>query len=958
MIGSVALRAAFFLSGAAGLIFQMVWFYRCGLVLGTSVGAVTVVLSGFMAGLAAGNAAAVVIGRRSSRPLAVYGTLEAIVALTGLGVTFVLPHLAAVLMPIVHLAGGSPLVLNATRFLLAFVLLAIPATAMGATLPVLVTAMCRMGDSFGSGLGRLYGWNTFGAVAGVLLAETVLIARFGIAHSAWVAAALNLCAAAIAFVRLRADHHTGAPTVRGGQSRATTQIDDQSRESASRAPLFAAAAICGGLLLALEVVWFRLLSMYVLVTTLAVSLMLAVVLAGIGAGGLLGAQWLRRRPGATSLLPALAAGAAVATAGAYALFQGVTTGTQIGAWQTVLEFACLLTLPTAIASGVLFTWIGDAIHDGRDATASTAWLTLANTAGAIVGPPVAAYVLIPMAGVAQAIVLLAAGYLAVVLLTAWSGAPAGQRVRRWSARPAALVIVVALLAGVAVFPVESMSRRYILRAAAAYDDDGSEVVAVREGAAETLFVMRQQWLGQQIYSRLITNGFSMSGTALQGQRYMRAFAYYPMLFHDGPIKRALVVCYGVGVTVGAVTHIPDVQAIDVAEISRDVVAMSDAIYPPGSRPLDDPRVRLHIEDGRFFLETTSDRFDLITGEPPPPRTPGTVNIYTREYFSLMRDRLAPGGLATYWVPVARPQPGTDVNTILRAFCDVFSDCTLWNATPFDLMLVGSRDGTRRRLAMDHFSQPWQTPGLESRLREVGFERPEQIGATFVGDVAFVRQLTSGAPALTDDYPQRLRPVAGRPSLSDPGYGSDPAVMDLYRTTLDVGRAQRAFEASTYVRSLWPPEFVSRTRPYFAIQALLNTLYWEGARPLARIADLDRVLSTTTLRTLPLWMLGSDEVKQQIAETAAPRGDGTSEYAHALRALSGRDFDSAARLFDAARRRGLNAPTVTALQAYALLKGGNAAGAASLAADARPANADERRFWDWLAAQVGPSASEP
>ena len=130
----------------------------------------------------------------------------------------------------------------------------------------------------------------------------------------------------------------------------------------------------------------------------------------------------------------------------------------------------------------------------------------------------------------------------------------------------------------------------------------------------------------------------------------------------------------------------------------------------------------------FAGVTRVPEYDLITGEPPPPRTPGAVNIYTREYFQLIHDHLAEGGMTTYWLPVGRPNPGTDVDTIVRAFCDVFEDCSLWNATPFDLMLVGSRHATA-----------WQTPALQARLREVGFEQPEQIGATFVGDAAFARQ---------------------------------------------------------------------------------------------------------------------------------------------------------------------------------------------------------------------------
>ncbi|MEQ1731532.1 MAG: hypothetical protein ABL982_24435, partial [Vicinamibacterales bacterium] len=513
-----------------------------------------------------------------------------------------------------------------------------------------------------------------------------------------------------------------------------------------------------------------------------------------------------------------------------------------------------------------------------------------------------------------------------------------------------MVAAGALVLAAAAFPFGTLNRGYFARAASAYADDGSRVVAAREGVSETLFVMQQQWLGQPVYSRLITNGFSMSGTALQGQRYMRAFAYYPMLLHDGPLRKALVICYGVGVTVGAVTHIPSVEDIHVAEISNDVVDMSDAIYPAGSRPLDDPRVRLHLEDGRFFLQTTTERFDLITGEPPPPRTPGTVNIYTREYFQLMHDRLNEGGLATYWVPVARPHPGTDVNTVIRAFCDVFSDCSLWNATPFDLMLVGSR-GLSGRRTMEQFSAPWQTPGLEARLREVAFERPEQIGATFLGDAGYLRELTRETPPLTDDFPQRLAPRPGRPSLSDPAYGTDESATRMYQSMLDVRRARDAFAASPFIRALWPAPLIERSLPYFETQAALNRVYWDGGLPLRQIDELHALLSTTTLRTLPLWILGSDEVKQRIAEGAGSENGGATEYARALRALSGRDWASAVRWFELAARGGMNGQTLRPMLAYALVRNGQEDQARQLAAAAQPADNDERHFWSWLRGHI-------
>src|SRR5262249_3954512 len=116
----------------------------------------------------------------------------------------------------------------------------------------------------------------------------------------------------------------------------------------------------------------------------------------------------------------------------------------------------------------------------------------------------------------------------------------------------------------------------------------------------------------------------------------------------------LVVGYGVGVTTAAVSSIRSIASIDVADISPDIVAMSEAIYSAGERPLDDPRVRLHIEDGRYVLQAARDSFDLITGEPPPPLTPGAVSLYTREYFALIRDRLSDGGVATSSLPVPPP----------------------------------------------------------------------------------------------------------------------------------------------------------------------------------------------------------------------------------------------------------------------------------------------------------------
>src|SRR5262245_38334292 len=197
---AAALSVAFFFSGAAGLIFQVVWFHRAGLVFGSSVWAVTIVLSSFMGGLALGNALAGKYTTRVSRPLLFYAQLEAVVALAGLAVTFLLPQLTFALRLFTRAAAGSVWAINLIRLVSAFGLLVVPATAMGATFPVVVGAMATGRVRFGVALGRLYGWNTLGAVVGVVAAELILVGRFGVTGTAWAAAALNLLAAVLAWL--------------------------------------------------------------------------------------------------------------------------------------------------------------------------------------------------------------------------------------------------------------------------------------------------------------------------------------------------------------------------------------------------------------------------------------------------------------------------------------------------------------------------------------------------------------------------------------------------------------------------------------------------------------------------------------------------------------------------------------------------------------------------------------
>src|SRR3954468_7180531 len=549
MPGDLALSVAFFLSGAAGLIFEIVWFYRCGLVFGNSVWAASIVLSSFMAGLAIGTALAGRYGPRLTRPIRAYARLEAIVATSGMLLTYTLPLAPAVV-------GGG----DVRRIITAFALLVMPATAMGATLPLVVGALTRTDGLFARVLGRMYAWNTFGAVAGAIAAEVLLINRLGVTGAAWMAAALDAAAAMIALAfSERITRRAGRASTIAPAPRNPT-LTGRALRGTSVLTLLLCAGASGAALLALEVIWFRFLSMYVLTTTLAMTLMLAVVLASIAAGGLAGSLWSRRTPEAPRAIPVIALLMAAGVGLSYWLFGALTSGNQVGDWRRVLWFTMIEAAPVSLLSGLLFTLLGGAL--GRrlqEPTRAAAALTFANTLGAACGAPLAAFVLLPQFGMEQSLFLAVLVYAAIALL-AWfalGGEALPARSRPFLAA-AALAVAIVLL-----FPFGRMSANSFPRAAAAYATDESRIVSTHEGPSETIFMMAQQWLGAPVYHRLVTNGFSMSGTSIPAMRYMRYFAYLPMFLHRAALQRALVICYGVGVTAGAVADIPSLTSIDV-----------------------------------------------------------------------------------------------------------------------------------------------------------------------------------------------------------------------------------------------------------------------------------------------------------------------------------------------------------------------------------------------------------
>jgi spermidine synthase len=907
---TAALCAIFFLSGAAALVFETLWFYQAGIAFGSTLWASSLVTASFMGGLALGNALSGRLGHRLRRPLRAYAWLELSIGATGLALVFFLPALTPALARVLGLLVDEPALVNLLRLAFAFALLLAPATAMGATLPLVVASLSRSDPSFGRALGRLYGWNTLGAVLGALAGEALLFERFGIRGTGWLAFAANGVAAAGALLLSRRDEpaESAPPTPRALPMlpRAAWGI-------------LAGAFAAGFVLLALEVVWFRIALLYLRSDSLSFAMMLAVVLAGLGLGGLAAGRLLGLRPDAGRFAPALALATGALVVATYAALREPDPAA--APWLRAARLSLGLMLPVALCSGALFTLLGAALDRLAPAgTRSAGLLALANTTGAMLGPLVAGFALLPGFGMEASLFGLAGVYGLVALAPFW----AGVRPRGRGSRTLLGVCGALFALGLALFPRGSMQERHLraplehwLRAAPGQ----YEVVAVREGLTETIAYLERRAFGETRYHRMLTNSISMSATSYFARRYMKLFVWWALAVAPDA-RRALLISYGVGNTASALVDSASLESIDIVDISRDAFEMSRVVFPdPAGWPPADPRVRIHVEDGRHFLQTTGLRFDLITGEPQPPKLAGVVGLYTQEHFELVRDRLAEGGVATWWLPV-HGLLEADTKAIVRAFCAAFEDCSLWRGAGLDWMLAGTRDakgaGTRER-----FARQWEDPAVAAEMASLGVETPAQLGALFMADAEDLRERVAGIPPVDDDHPKRISGDLAGPARTAP----------IYEPWLDVERSRERFAESELVARLWPASLRGETLAAFDAQHQMERVF-AGAvgGPASELPEIHRLIAGTGLRALPLWLLGSDPDEQRALRAAVARGarGAPVEYRLGLAALAERDFAAAAQHLQRALTLGQPLRPALDLRIYALCMDGRVDEAAPLA----------------------------
>ena len=803
----------FFLSGISGLVYQVVWVRVFGNVFGNTIYSASIVVAVFMLGLGVGS---YLVGAWADRRYATgpdtllhaYGSFELAIAAMGLAIAVVLPHLGAVSALVSSYvrepSGWYALSIGSYfgRAGIAIALLTPITLLMGGTLTLLIRHLVRSDLEIGGWrIAVLYGINTAGAALGAVVTDFVLVPAAGLWGTQMVAVFFNVIAGVGAWYFARAQALRGTTTVKKKRQKAAKGVRSvrlqpdfvsarrPDHESAiqttggTRAVVLTSVALAmtGLAALGMEILWFRHFNILLGGFRAVFSLLLTLILLGIGIGSFVGGMVFRRtgRPAEWLMIAQGLFVAATffgfAAADVNVINNDPTGGSlspldplreappAVGAlaelWFNAKPMLVEVAIP-ALLMGFSFPLANAVIqHAERSVGRRAGILYLANTAGAVLGSLAAGFVLLPMLGLqSSTTILMSVAVLAVVPLY-------------FAARtPVRTLGVSLLIAGVAFglwlqLPFDHVTMRALGRTA----NDQKRLV-VSDGLTELIAVAEAPGKGRTLY----TNGHAMSSTLPLSQRYMRALAHIPLLSMDRP-ETVLVIGFGVGNTTHAATLHPSVRRVELADLSRDILMHATYFADANQGVLSDAKVVVHINDGRQHLQMQpAGSYDLIVLEPPPIAYAGVSALYSREFYALARTRLRQNGYVSQWLP-AYQVPSETALAMVRAFVDVFPQSVLLSGAESDLLLLG-KNGDRVEIDPQHIADVLAaSPTVRSDLEKVSLGSVHEIVGSFVGSSRTLDEATRAVEPIMDDRP--LQEYGVRSMLSI-GFGVPGGIVDL------------------------------------------------------------------------------------------------------------------------------------------------------------------------------------
>jgi len=730
----------FFISGFCGLCYEVIWGREFHLVLGNTTYAVSAVLASFMAGLAGGSYFFGRLCDASRSPLALYAYLEFGIGLFGLVFLWIAAAYKALFVfayPFLSSAGVE----FAFKFASSLAMIIIPTTLMGATFPVMARiVLMNVGDRGGQ-IGLIYFLNSLGGALGCVVSGFYMIEEFGVEFSLNIVAMLNILCGIVSLAIARyADEEV--PRVVVGDEKSASSEASVFRYSGEKI-IFRLFFISGFSSMIFEVAWTRFLILIIGSSTYSFSLMLFTFILFLAVGSLLMSRF------ADGFSEPLAAfGACLIFLGSYIAvtmpyydslpvrlietYSGANLSYVVFMTLNFLICAVVMAVP-ALAFGATFPIAVRCVSMGlADRGALVGKLYSVNTVGCIAGSLCAGLFILPALGLRASLafgvtLILVAGAAAITasVSTGTKAAP------RFLAAVAALVMafVVVLSPGwdSKILNIGSFYRK----AGATADSVKKEVekyrtLYYREGVSSTVYVFEDLADGE---ISLKINGKTDGSTSKYDMITQKFIGLIPMLKAVSP-KKALVIGLGTGNTLGMLTKFKSLEKIVCIEISPEVIEAAKCFRDSYDSYSTDRRVSIIVADARSYMLANGEKYDVIISEPSNPWIAGISSLYTTEFFSLCRERIAPGGSMLAWIQIY--ESSSDVfKLMLRTFISQFPESELWYNCSGDIFAVWSEKREEPLKAIPrYYKKITDVPEIAGSVKKAGFTSEVSFAGLF------------------------------------------------------------------------------------------------------------------------------------------------------------------------------------------------------------------------------------
>ncbi len=753
----IALWLLVLASGAAGLMYQVLWMRMFSLLLGNTAYAASAVLAGFLLGLALGY---LLVGSRRrwlDEPLRLYAVLEFGTGVFALPIPWLLLHgqqFYPDVREVLEIFGSSSGMVMLVKTVAALGILLPAAMCMGGTLPALGDAVIRQSSGLGRRGGLIYGCNTAGAMLGGLAAGFWLPASLGVQRTYLLTVGINVLVGAAAWFlsnRPRFRRVRASMLDRMGGSRRVIRTSDPHAEDRARAVWrvgLLMAGVSGFCILGLEVLWTRMFAQVLQNSVYSYAAIVVTVLAGLALSAFLVSFSSRFGPAGAGTLMMTACLAGAATLATPFLFHARTGGLQYQwmseswAWYLLKLFVLVTAVigPAVVISGMVLPLVWRLWEAEPDRPGSIVGKTAAfNTLCGVLGALTAGFLLLPTLGLWRSILCLGAVWFAAAV---WGGL-------RWATPPLGRGASIAGLAGLVaagglLLWASQPGAWPLVRL-----DRGEQLVEVREGSHGIVAVIdRDQDHDRRVK---VDNFYTLGGTAAREDALLEG--QLPLLLHPDP-KRVLYIGSATGIPPSGALRFPVEQVVAV-ELIPEVIELARRHFREANQGVyEDARVRTVAADGRNFLLSTKDRFDVIVADLFIPWHAGTGSMYSREQFALASSRLTAGGLFCQWLPLYQLS-AAEFQLIAATFLQVFPHTTLWRGDFYPdrpiVALIGHQGGV-----------PIDLDGLQARVarlkQEAGaaslkwFQDVSVALMLYAGNLSQAAERFAGVPINTDDRP--------------------------------------------------------------------------------------------------------------------------------------------------------------------------------------------------------------